>query len=192
MSQITSGKRRHCTVRENSKGRLDTLIHGKPCAVNKDPIEKKPFFHVLLGTSPFSIATAGCNFNCKFCQNWEISQEVPEETYNFRLSPAMVVKLAQKNQCASIASTYVEPIIFFECIYDVSVLAKEKRVLNVYQSNRYINPKPLADLCRYLAAACIDLKGFTEDFYEEMMGVPSTRSSALSSNYGKKGSRGAG
>jgi pyruvate formate lyase activating enzyme len=166
--EISSGERGHCAVRENRKGKLYTLVYGNPCAVNVDPIEKKPFFHVLPGTSSFSIATAGCNFNCKFCQNWEISQEVPEKTYNFRLPPAMVVKLAQENQCATIASTYVEPTIFFEYMYDVSVLAKEKGVLSVYHSNGYINPKPLADLCKYLAAACIDLKGFTEDFYQEM------------------------
>jgi pyruvate formate lyase activating enzyme len=81
-------------VRENRKVRLYTLVYGNPCAVNIDSIEKKHFFHALPRISPFSIAMAGCNFNCKFCQNWEISQEVPEKTYNFRLTLTMVMKLA--------------------------------------------------------------------------------------------------
>ncbi|OGP54821.1 MAG: AmmeMemoRadiSam system radical SAM enzyme [Deltaproteobacteria bacterium RBG_13_52_11] len=166
--EISAGERGYCEVRENREGSLYTLVYGNPCQMNIDPIEKKPFFHVLPGTLSFSIATAGCNFDCKFCQNWEISQEVPEKTFNFRLPPAMAVKLARENQCATIASTYVEPTIFFEYMYDISVLAKKKGILSVCHSNGYINPQPLADLCGYLEAACIDLKGFTEDFYQEM------------------------
>ncbi len=165
---ISSGERGYCEVRENRKGKLYSLVYGNPCAVHVDPIEKKPFFHVLPGTPSLSIATTGCNFDCKFCQNWEISQEVPEKTFNFRLPPAKVVDMAHEHQCLTIASTYVEPTIFFEYMYDVSVLAKEKGILSVYHSNGYINPKPLEDLCQYLGAACIDLKGFTEDFYQEM------------------------
>jgi len=165
---ISAGERGYCEVRENKAGKLYSLVYGNPCAVHIDPIEKKPFFHVLPGTPSFSIATAGCNFDCKFCQNWEISQEVPEKTLNFRLPPAQVVELAQENRCLSIASTYVEPTIFFEYMYDISVAAKEKGILSVYHSNGYINPRPLADLSPYLGAACIDLKGFTDGFYQEM------------------------
>jgi len=165
---ISAGERGYCEVRENRAGKLYSLVYGNPCAVHIDPIEKKPFFHVLPGTPSFSIATAGCNFDCKFCQNWEISQEVPEKTLNFRLPPAQVVELAQRNRCLSIASTYVEPTIFFEYMYDISVAAKEKGILSVYHSNGYINPRPLADLSTYLGAACIDLKGFTDGFYQEM------------------------
>jgi len=165
---IPPGGRGYCEVRENKKGELYSLVYGNPCTINIDPIEKKPFFHVLPGTRSFSIATAGCNFDCKFCQNWEISQEVPEKTFNFRLPPAMAVKLARENQCASIASTYVEPTIFFEYMYDISMMAQQKGILSVCHSNGYINPQPLEDLTTYLGAACIDLKGFTEDFYQEM------------------------
>jgi pyruvate formate lyase activating enzyme len=165
---ISSGERGWCEVRENKEGKLYSLVYGNPCALHIDPIEKKPLFHVLPGTPSFSIATAGCNFDCKFCQNWEISQEVPEKTLNFRLPPALVVEIAKENGCPTIASTYVEPTIFFEYMYDISVLAKEKGVLSVCHSNGYINPQPLRDLCQYLAAACIDLKGFTEAFYREM------------------------
>jgi pyruvate formate lyase activating enzyme len=165
---VSEGKRGHCEVRENREGKLYSLVYGNPCSINIDPIEKKPFFHVLPGTRSFSLATAGCNFDCKFCQNWEISQEVPERTFNFRLPPAIAVKLAREKQCASIAATYVEPTIFFEYMYDISVLAKKNRILSVCHSNGYINPQPLHDLSSYLGAACIDLKGFTEVFYQEM------------------------
>ncbi|HEX9948848.1 MAG TPA: radical SAM protein, partial [Thermodesulfobacteriota bacterium] len=138
---VSPGKRGYCEVRENRQGKLYSLVYGNPCAVTKDdPIEKKPFFHVLPGTRSFSIATAGCNFDCKFCQNWEISQQVPERTFNFRLPPALAVKLARENQCASIASTYVEPTIFFEYMYDIAVLAKRNGILSVCHSNGYINP----------------------------------------------------
>ncbi|MBW2040028.1 MAG: AmmeMemoRadiSam system radical SAM enzyme [Deltaproteobacteria bacterium] len=165
---ISSGGRGYCEVRENRGGKLCSLVYGNPCAVHIDPIEKKPFFHVLPSTPSFSIATTGCNFDCKFCQNWEISKEVPEKTFNFRLPPEKVVEMAQGYKCPTIASTYVEPTIFFEYMYDVSVLAKGKGILSTYHSNGYINPQPLEDLCQYLGAACIDLKGFTEDFYQEM------------------------
>jgi pyruvate formate lyase activating enzyme len=166
--QVSPGKRGYCRVRENKEGKYYSLVYGNPCTINIDPIEKKPFFHVLPGTRSFSLATTGCNFDCKYCQNWEISQEVPEKTFNFRLPPAIAVKLAQENQCASIASTYVEPTIFFEYMYDISVLAKQKGILSIYHSNGYINPQPLNDLAQYLGAACIDLKGFSEAFYGEV------------------------
>jgi pyruvate formate lyase activating enzyme len=166
--QVSAGKRGYCEVRENRGGKYYSLVYGNPCSIAIDPIEKKPFFHVLPGTRSFSLATAGCNFHCKFCQNWEISQEVPEKTFNFSLPPALAVELAREKGCASIASTYVEPTIFFEYMYDISVLAKRNGILSVCHSNGYINPQPLNDLAKYLGAACIDLKGFTEVFYQEM------------------------
>lgn len=165
---VAPGERGYCDVRANQDGKLYSLVYGNPCAVHIDPIEKKPFFHVLPGTSSFSIATAGCNFDCKFCQNWEISQEVPEKTFNFHLPPSLVVESAVTYECLSIASTYVEPTIFFEYMYDISLLARQKGILNVFHSNGYINAKPLDDLCRCLDAACIDLKGFSEEFYQNM------------------------
>ena len=165
---ISPGERGYCEVRENRGGKLYSLVYGNPCAVHIDPIEKKPFFHVLPGTLSFSIATTGCNFECKFCQNWEISQEVPERTFNFHLPPERVVQMAKDYGCPTIASTYVEPTIFFEYMYDVSILAKRKAILSIYHSNGFINPKPLDDLSHCLGAACIDLKGFTEDYYQKM------------------------
>ncbi|MBW2055975.1 MAG: AmmeMemoRadiSam system radical SAM enzyme [Deltaproteobacteria bacterium] len=166
--RVAPGERGYCGVRENRKGKYYTLVYGNPCAVHVDPIEKKPFFHVLPGSRSFSIATAGCNFDCKFCQNWEISQATPEETVNVDLPPREVVDLAEEYGCRSIASTYVEPTIFFEYMLDVGVEARKQGILNVYHSNGYINPEPLETLMEFLDAACIDLKGFTEDYYRSM------------------------
>jgi len=165
---VAEGKRGHCEVRENQGGKYFSLVYGNPCAVNVDPIEKKPFFHVLPATTSFSIATAGCNFDCKFCQNWEISQARPEETMNYDLPPADVVAQAERYGARSVASTYVEPTIFFEYMRDVGQIARERKLLNVIHSNGFINPGPLDDLCKVLDAACIDLKGFTEKYYREV------------------------
>ena len=166
--EVEPGERGLCEVRENIDGSYYTLTYGNPCSIQVDPIEKKPFFHVLPTTRSFSLATAGCNFSCKFCQNWEISQARPEETYNYALAPKDIIRLAQRYQCRSIASTYVEPTIFIEYMLAIARLAKTQPVLKVMHSNGFINSKPLADLCRFLDAACIDLKSFTEDFYREM------------------------
>ena len=166
--EVGPGERGACEVRENIAGKYYSLVYGNPCAVHVDPIEKKPFFHVLPTTRSFSIATAGCNFNCKFCQNWEISQARPEDTYNYKLLPEDVVQQALRYGCHSIASTYVEPTIFMEYMIDIGRLAKTSPLLKVMHSNGFMNPAPLDDLCNYLDAACIDLKGFSEGYYRDM------------------------
>ena len=166
--ETSSGERGYCRVRENRDGQYYSLVYGNPCAVHVDPIEKKPFFHVLPSTSSFSIATAGCNFNCKFCQNWEISQASPDDTLNYKLSPELVVQAANRYQCSSIASTYVEPTIFIEYMIEIGKLTRGSKILNLMHSNGYMNEKPLDDLCDCLDAACIDLKGFTETYYREI------------------------
>ena len=166
---VEAGERGYCEVRENRDGVLHTLVYGNPCAVNVDPIEKKPFYHVLPTTQSFSIATAGCNVDCAFCQNFEISQARPENTLNFDLPPEDVAAFALRNGCRSIASTYVEPVIFMEYLLDVGRRAKEAGVLNVVHSNGFVNPAPLDALCEVLDAASIDLKGFTEEYYREIV-----------------------
>jgi pyruvate formate lyase activating enzyme len=143
-------------------------VYGNPCAVHVDPVEKKPFYHLLPASTSFSIATAGCNFRCKFCQNWEISQVTPEDTYNYELPPERVVDLAKRAGSRSIAYTYVEPTIFYEYMLDTAKLARKEGILNVCHSNGFINPGPLKELCKFLDAANIDLKGFKEDFYGSM------------------------
>ena len=166
--EVEKGERGYCRVRENVDGQYYSLAYANPCAIHVDPVEKKPFFHLLPSSLSYSIATAGCNFNCKFCQNWEISQARPDDTLNFNLPPEQVVEQAVHYQCRSIASTYVEPTIFTEYMIDIGKLARERGILKVMHSNGFINPGPLDDLCKQLDAACIDLKGFTEDYYREM------------------------
>ncbi len=166
--RVSKGKRGLCRVRENREGKYYSLVYGNPCALHLDPIEKKPFFHVLPGTGSFSLATAGCNFQCKFCQNWEISQASPEDVYSLDASPEMVVQKAKEVRAHSVAYTYVEPTIFFEYMLDIGHLVKRSGLLNVYHSNGFINPEPLRELCKILNAANIDLKGFTDTFYREL------------------------
>lgn len=168
--EVAGGERGYCRVRENVNGQYYSIVYGNPCAVNVDPIEKKPFFHVLPGTRSFSIATAGCNLACKFCQNWEISQARPDDTYNYDLPAQQVVANALQYQCRSIASTYVEPTIFMEYMLDIGRIAKQQGLLKIMHSNGFVNTLPLKDLSEYLDAACIDLKGFTEEYYEELTG----------------------
>jgi pyruvate formate lyase activating enzyme len=168
--RVSRGKRGLCRVRENRDGKYYSLVYGNPCAMHPDPIEKKPFFHVLPGTISFSIATAGCNFQCKFCQNWEISQASPEDVFSYDVPPETIVKKAKEIGAHSIAYTYVEPTIFYEYMADIAQLAKKAGLLNVTHSNGFINPGPLRSLCKILDAANIDLKGFTETFYRELCG----------------------
>jgi pyruvate formate lyase activating enzyme len=167
--EVGPGERGICGVRENIDGQYYSLVYANPCAIQVDPIEKKPLYHVLPASRAFSIATAGCNFHCKFCQNWEISQARPDDTYNYHLPPDEAVSNAQLYNCEVIASTYVEPVVFFEYMLDIGSLAKPQPLLKVMHSNGFINAKPLGDLCAVLDAACIDLKGFTEAYYQTMM-----------------------
>ena len=168
LCEVEEGERGNCQVRQNIGGRYYSLVYGNPCAVHVDPIEKKPFFHILPTSRSFSIATAGCNFDCKFCQNWEISQAQPDETYNYDLTPEQIVEHAIRYRCESIASTYVEPTIFTEYMIDIGRLARKQGLLKVMHSNGYINTEPLQELCKHLDAACIDLKSFSESYYREI------------------------
>jgi pyruvate formate lyase activating enzyme len=166
--RVVRGKRGYCGVRENREGEYFSLVYGNPAAIHLDPIEKKPFFHVLPASGSFSLATAGCNLHCKFCQNWEISQAQPEEIYSYDVSPDMVVRKAREMGALSVAYTYTEPTVFYEFMHDTARLVTEAGLLNVMHSNGFINPEPLQDLCSLLDAANIDLKGFSESFYREL------------------------
>ena len=168
---ISEGNRGNCGVRENRGGKLYTLVYGNPCAVHADPIEKKPFFHFLPGTFAFSIATAGCNLHCLYCQNWSFSQALPEETENQDLPPEKVVAEAERYHCASIAYTYTEPTIFYEYMSETAKLAKDLGIRNTVVSAGYINPSPLRELCQVVDAIKIDFKAFSESFYEEVCGA---------------------
>ena len=164
---LAPGQRGECRARENIQGELISLVYGSPCAVHIDPMEKKPLFHFLPGSPVFSVATAGCNLHCRFCQNWQISQRPPEETQNYDLPPDKLVEAAEKNGCQSIAYTYSEPIVFYEYMYDSSVLAHQRKMKNVMVTAGYINEKPLLELCPVIDAANVDFKG-DADYYREV------------------------
>jgi pyruvate formate lyase activating enzyme len=166
--RVPRGRRGICRVRENRGGKYFSLVYGNPCALHLDPIERNPFFHVLPGTNALSVATAGCNFKCKFCETWEVSQASPEDIFSYDIPGEQVVSKAKDMKARSIAYTYTEPTVFFEFMSGICSFAKKAGLLNVYQSNGFINPKPLGELCNHLDAANIDLKGFTEAFYREI------------------------
>jgi pyruvate formate lyase activating enzyme len=168
--RISRGDRGICGVRENREGTLSTLVYGALCAENVDPIEKKPLFHVLPGSRTYSIATMGCNFRCQHCQNYSISQVPPDAVIQgvYR-SPEEIVRKAKAAGCDSIAYTYTEPTIFFEFAYDTARLACEAGLTNIFVTNGYIAKEPLALISPFLHAANIDLKGFSEEFYREVV-----------------------
>lgn len=158
-------ERGYCGVRENMGGTYYTLVYGKACSIAKDPIEKKPLFHYLPKSSALSIATAGCNVNCKFCQNWQISQVRPEQVQNYDFPPRAVVENAKKYRCAVIAYTYTEPVVFYEYMYDTSLEARKKGVRTAVITGGHINPEPMEELTKVVDAIKVDLKAFSQDFY---------------------------
>jgi pyruvate formate lyase activating enzyme len=157
-----------CRNKVNKGGKLYTLAYGNPCAVHVDPIEKKPLYHFLPTSSIFSIATAGCNFRCLNCQNWQISQQFPEKTQNVELMPNAVVANAIAKKCTSIAYTYSEPTAFYEYMYDTAKLASAAGIKNVSVTNGYTSREALKDLCQYLDASNVDLKGFNEETHRKL------------------------
>jgi pyruvate formate lyase activating enzyme len=169
---ISEGKHGICGVRENHEGILFSLVYGKVISTNVDPIEKKPLFHFYPGTSSFSIATAGCNFKCFHCQNYDISQfpRKHDEIAGQEVTPEQIVDAAEKTECKSISYTYTEPTIFFEFAFDCARLAHQRGLKNVFVSNGYITPEATHVIAPYLDANNIDLKGDNE-FYKKLCGA---------------------
>jgi pyruvate formate lyase activating enzyme len=168
---LAEGERGTCRVRENRGGKLYTFVYGNPCAIHVDPIEKKPLFHFLPGTTAFSLATAGCSLRCKYCQNYTISQLPPEETENQDAPPETILEAAAQSGTPSIAYTYSEPMVFYEYMLDTARLTRRAGLRNVVISAGYVNPEPLRELCRAVDAIKIDLKGYNEAFYQEVCGA---------------------
>ena len=166
---IDDRERGYCGVRENRGGTYYTLVYSRVCTAHVDPIEKKPLFHFLPGTMAFSIATAGCNVNCKMCQNWEISQVRPEQVRSTYVSPHDLAAYAKQYQCPSIAYTYSESVVFYEYVTDAVEAGHAQGVKSVVISGGYIQQDPLKKWCRTADAIKIDLKAFSEKFYKEVV-----------------------
>ncbi|MCX8044222.1 MAG: AmmeMemoRadiSam system radical SAM enzyme [Desulfobacterota bacterium] len=163
--RVADLERGYCGNKENRGGTYFSLVYGRACAVHVDPIEKKPLFHYLPGTTAYSLAAAGCNFECRFCQNWEIAQYRPEQVQSINLSPQTVVDQAASRGSLTIAYTYSEPVVFYEYMYDCARSGRTKGIGSIMISNGFINEEPLVRLCQYLTAVKIDLKAFTDSFY---------------------------
>ena len=171
---VAPGKFGTCGVRENRAGRLVTHAYGPIIAAHVDPIEKKPLYHFLPGTTSFSIASAGCNFRCGFCQNWEISQAPREGRPSGRggdTTPEDVVREALAQDCRSISYTYTEPTIFFEYAFDTAKLARAAGLANVFVTNGYMTAEALESIHPFLDAANVDLKAFKEETYKTVCGA---------------------
>jgi len=172
--KIKKGKRGVCAVRENREGRLYSLVYGKVIAAHIDPIEKKPLFHFWPGSRAFSIGAVGCNFHCKHCQNFDISQYPQEhqgEVIGQDRTPEEIVTAAKAANCHTIAYTYTEPTIFFEFAYSTALLAQKEGIKNVFVSNGYMSSEAARQLAPHLDAINVDLKAYTDKFYKTVCGA---------------------
>ena len=167
---ILPGKTGFCGVRENQAGVLYSLVYERLCSMAVDPIEKKPLYHFAPGSSCLSICTVGCNLDCQFCQNWQISH--PEKVTGEHVPPERIVEIAKKQGVEGISYTYTEPTIFFEYALDTMKLARKAGFYNCWVSNGFTNPEPVLEASRYLDAINIDIKG-SEAFYRKLCNVPS-------------------
>jgi len=170
---IKDGLRGICGVRENRGGTLFSLVYGQVIARHVDPIEKKPLFHFLPGTSSYSIATAGCNFKCLFCQNADISQ-MPKDRNQIlgeEMTPEIVLEEALRSRSSTISYTYTEPTIFFEFALDIARPAASRGLRNIFVSNGYMTEECLKEISPNLHGANVDLKGFSEKYYKELCGA---------------------
>lgn len=185
--KIASGKRGFCGVRENRNGDLYSLIYGTVSSEAIDPVEKKPLYHFFPGSYVYSVGTIGCNFRCKHCQNWSISQVCLEDAYTKDILPEELVDRALLSDSKSIAWTYNEPTIWHEYTYESAKLAKEAGLGTIYVTNGYMTPESLKHIAPYLDAANIDIKAFNEKFYHDIASAklaPVLEASALAKELG--------
>ncbi len=170
---IKDGNYGICGVRQNIDGSLFSLVYDRIIASHIDPIEKKPLFQFYPGSRAYSIATVGCNFTCKHCQNFDISQFSREKMGHIvgdKMGPEEIVKEADSTGCKSIAYTYTEPTIFFELAYESAKIAHTRGIKNIFVSNGFMTPEALGEISPYLDGINIDLKAFTDKFYKEICG----------------------
>lgn len=165
---IGEGQKGFCYIRENIDGKLYSTGYGRPTGFAVDPIEKKPLSHFLPGTDVLSFGTAGCNLGCKFCQNWHMSKAKIDELNAMEVSPEEVVKIAKKYNTPSIAYTYNDPTIFGEYVVDISKIAREEGIKSVMVTAGYIDKEARKDVYKYIDAANVDLKAFSENFYHKI------------------------
>lgn len=167
---LAEGERARCRARDNRRGVGHTLVFGNPALVQEDPIERKPFFHLLPGSRTLSIATAGCNLRCHFCEAWDMALVNPEEIHAYDMPPETVIAHAQASGVRAIGYGFGEPVAFYEYMAAVAALARPAGLANLLHTAGYIEPVPLKQLCAHLDAANVDLKSFDPGFYREVVG----------------------
>ena len=170
LCKMHEGQRGLCFVRANQDGAVVLTTYGRSSGYCVDPIEKKPLNHYLPGTPILSFGTAGCNLACKFCQNWDISKSREWHTLADAAAPNTIARAARQLGCRSVAYTYNDPAIFIEYAIDVATACREHDIKSVAVTAGYMMPEPRQEFYRYLDAANVDLKGFTEDFYFKICG----------------------
>lgn len=166
--QIKEGQVGICGINKNNGGVLETLVYGHPSALNLDPVEKKPIYHLLPGSSALSFGTVGCNFKCPFCQNWQISQERTIDK-SIMITPEKMVEMAIEHGAKSIAYTYNEPTIFYPYAKDIGVIAKKKGLKNIFVTNGFESAEMVQDMPSWLDAANVDLKSWDDAYYKKVL-----------------------
>ncbi len=168
--ELAEGERAPCRVRKNIKGSGHTLVFGNPALLQEDPVERKPFFHVLPGSRALSISTAGCNLACEFCEVWDMALVKPEEVHAYDMPPKKVVDLARSSGVSSVSYAFGEPVVFYEYMSEIADYAREAGLLNLMHTAGYIQPQPLKEIASKLDAVNFDLKGFEAEFYRRYVG----------------------
>ncbi|TFH02194.1 MAG: AmmeMemoRadiSam system radical SAM enzyme [Calditrichales bacterium] len=166
--KIGSGQSGFCFIRKNIDGQLYSTGYGHPTGFAVDPIEKKPLNHFFPGSEILSFGTAGCNLGCRFCQNWSMSKARLDEIQSLTVSPEQVIALARKQRTPAIAYTYNDPTIFGEYVIDISRIAREAGIRSVMVTSGYIDKEARKDVFRYIDAANVDLKSFSDRFYHKL------------------------
>ena len=166
--RLHNGQRGLCFVRARRNNKIVLTTYGKSSGFCVDPIEKKPLNHFLPGTPTLSFGTAGCNLTCKFCQNWDISKSRKIETLADAASPKLIAAAAQKLGCRSVAFTYNDPVIFLEYAVDVAQECHKRNIKAVAVTAGEICAEPRREFFHHMDAANVDLKAFTERFYNKI------------------------
>lgn len=169
--RIAGGKTGICGVRKNTGEKLELLTYGVISGYSLDPVEKKPLYHFFPGYNILSIGSYGCNMRCDFCQNYHISQNIPENILRSNIPERIAKDLLSSENNIGIAFTYNEPIISFEFMHDVAFIAKESGFSTVMVSNGFVNREPLMEIIRFIDAFNIDLKAFNTSFYKKLTGA---------------------
>ena len=178
---LKDGERCRCNAKENHGGKLYDMVYGYIATMHIDSVEKLPIYHRFPGMKTLTLGTAGCAFSCKYCQNWQLSQAPPERVENYRLMPEDIIELAQLHQVDALALAYTEPLTFFEYSYDLARMAKRAGLKVFMGTGGFANPEPVLDIAPYLDGVAFGLKGFSDEFYQDVIGQAVTLDQVLAS-----------